>query len=482
MARRLLLTYLTITALTLAVVVIPLGRVFADREQGQLTSGIERDAQAVASLVEDDLEAGATPAIDALLSDYRRTGGRIVVVDDRGRSVADSDRPAAAPRDFSTRPEVASALDGQRATGSRGSETLGTDLLFVAVPVASGGTVHGAVRITYPTSEVDARIRSTWLRLGALSLVVLALVAGVGLVFAQGVSRPVRRLRQASARLASGDLSASVEVDDGPPELRALATTFNTTAQQLAQLIESQRRFVADASHQLRTPLTALRLRLETLTPDLDEAARPKLEAAIAETHRLGRLVESLLALARTDAVAAEPVPIALDDVVAERLGAWAPVAAEQDVGLAGSCPAGLWVRAVPGAVEQILDNLISNALDAVPDGAQVRIRVDVAADVVHLHVIDQGPGMDPDARLLAFERFWRPHGDGAQERGGFGLGLAIVAQLAWRSGGTARLEDGPDGRGLDVVVTLTRTDAPDGAGGEEPAAVANVHRTLTSG
>ena len=246
------------------------------------------------------------------MADYRDTGGRIVVVDTAGVSVADSDNPNGVPRDFSTRPEIVAALDGQRTSGTRASETLGSSLLYVAVPVASGGSVHGAVRITYPTSAVDARIRSTWLRLGLLSIVVLALVAAVGVMFARGVTRPVRRLERASARLAGGDLAVRVDTNEGPPELRGLAETFNTTAAHLAQLIDSQHRFVADASHQLRTPLTALRLRLETLAPHVAEPARPKLDAAIAETNRLGRLVHSLLVLARSDAAEAQPLPVDL--------------------------------------------------------------------------------------------------------------------------------------------------------------------------
>ena len=486
MVRRLLATYLTITALTLAVVIVPLGRVFADREQGRLTYAIEHDAQAVASLVEDHLEAGTIPSIGPTLSDYRHTGGRIVVVDADGVSVADSDDPSGPRRDFSTRPEIAAALDGQRTSGTRTSETLGVGLLYVAVPVASGGRVHGAVRITYPTSTVDARIRSTWLHLGLLSAVVLALVAAVGVIFARGVTRPVRRLQRASGRLAAGDLAVRVDADDGPPELRRLAETFNTTAEQLERLIESQHRFVADASHQLRTPLTALRLRLETLIPHVAEPARPKLDAAIAETNRLGRLVHSLLLLARSDATAAETLPVDLTAAVTDRVDAWAAVAADQALRLTAECEPGVWVVCVPGAVEQILDNLISNALSAGPEDTEILVRVDLAGDTADLHVIDQGPGMDADTRRHAFERFWRPTSDRSDRSAtGFGLGLAIVAQLAARSGGHAHLEPGPDGAGLDAVVTLQRATAPppsQAAGHDRPEEESNLNPTLTSG
>jgi signal transduction histidine kinase len=453
MARRLLLTYLTITALALMAVVVPLGRIFAVREHDRLTFAIERDAQTVVSLVEDDLENGRTLAIDTTLSAYHLSGGRILVVDERGISVADSDHSPGAPRDYSTRPEIASALDGQRTTGTRHSETLGTDLVYVAIPIASSGTVHGAVRITYPTSAIDRRVRATWLRLGLLCLVVLVLVAGVGMVFARGVSRPVRRLEHAAGLLAAGDLGVRVDEGAGPPELRSLAETFNTTAQQLELLIGSQQRFVADASHQLRTPLTALRLRLETLEHHVDEAGRPKLDAAIGETHRLGRLVQSLLVLARSDAATTTPQPVDLSTVVAGRLDAWTPVADDQDVHLEAHCERGTVVRAVPGALEQILDNLVSNALDVAAQGSRITIDVRPGAPRTELHVVDQGPGMSADDREHAFERFWRSPGSGGD---GFGLGLAIVEQLARNSGGRVRLEAGPDGRGLDAIVVLT--------------------------
>lgn len=477
MVRRLLATYVTITAFVLAVVVVPLGLVFADREHDRLVFDIERDAQAVASLVEDALEAGAAPSIEDVLADYAHTGGRIVVVDGDGVSVADSDRPGGERRDFSTRPEIAAALEGQRSVGTRDSETAGTGLLYVAVPVASGGVVHGAARVTYPTSAVDARVSSMWLRLGALSAVVLVAVALVGIVLARSVTRPVRRLQGTARQLAGGDLAARVEAGDGAPELRALADTFNLMADRLAHLLASQRRFVADASHQLRTPLTALRLRLETLEPDIPPGAEPKLQAALAETERLARLVESLLVLARSDTATLEVGVVDLQSVAAERAASWQEVASERGVEVTVDEPGPTLVRAPPGALEQILDNLLSNALDVAPPGTTVAVRIVDAAPWIELHVTDQGPGMPSEVREHAFERFWRAPGATGK---GFGLGLAIVDQLAGSCEGDARLDPGPGGRGLDVVVRLTlgsATACGTGAGRDE-----NPNPALTSG
>lgn len=307
---------------------------------------------------------------------------------------------------------------------------------------------------------------------------VLSLVAVVGLTFTRQVTEPVRRLENASRQLAEGDLTVRVPTNDGTPELRALAETFNITSHRLGRLVESQRRFVADASHQLRTPLTALRLRLETLAQDVPPGAQPKLDAAIAETNRLGLLVGSLLVLARSDAAGRDPAPTDLAAVLSERVDAWGLVAAEQDVELVSVPLSSTWVWAVPGGLEQIVDNLVSNALEVAPVGISVRIHVARADPWVELHVVDQGPGMSPQARAHAFERFWRAPGAGG---GGFGLGLAIVYELVTASGGDAVLGPGPDEVGVDAMVRLAVAAGRVGPTVGSPGAVDGLYPTLTS-
>ncbi len=443
MTRRLLLAYLTITAFALVVVVVPLGLTFSSRERDRLLFDIERDAQAVGSRVEDDLENKTDPDLTEVFAAYTVEGSRIIVVDDQGISVADSG--AAVGRDFSTRPEIARALNGERVTGRRYSKTLDTGIVYVAIPVASRGIVHGAVRITLPSSTVDQRVEETWLRLGALSAVVLITVGAVGLMLARGVTRPVRQVEDAAQRLAAGDLSARAGTVHGAPEVAALARQFDATAERLEQMVEAQRRFVGDASHQLRTPLTALRLRLETLHPTPED--EPRVAAALAETDRLSRLVQSLLVIARSEA--AEPVLADVDigTITRERQEVWAQVGEQKDVTIAVSGPDHLVVRAVDGAVEQILDNLISNAMAVIPDGTIIWLDLRPNDDDGgRLIVTDQGPGMDPEQRAQATARFWRPPG---ATGGGSGLGLAIVDHLVMAGGGQLTLDAGPDEIGL---------------------------------
>jgi signal transduction histidine kinase len=456
MTRRLLGSYLSITALVLLIIEVPLGVVFARAEYDRLVAAVERDATVLATVVEDALEAGGTGGLDPVAAGYQdRTGGRVVVVDRAGVTVADSDPPAPGRRDLSTRPEIAAALRGQHTAGSRSSSTLGSSFLYVAVPVASQGRVYGAVRITYPTSTVDARVRRVWLALAGVAALVLGVVALVGFALARSTTRPIRSLEQATTAVADGDLGARAPIDRGPPEVRRLAGAFNDMAARLGRLLDSQRAFVADASHQLRTPLTALRLRLENLEATMPPTAAEDLRAAAAETGRLARLVDGLLTLARAEADPTRREVVDLAAVVADRQAAWTPLAAEQDVQLTVQPGSAAPVWAVPSALEQVLDNLLANALRVAPPGSQVELAIRQAGGWVELHVTDQGPGMPAEQRQRAFDRFWRAP---SADREGTGLGLAIVRQLLEASGGTAELRPNPGG-GLDAVARLRPAD-----------------------
>jgi signal transduction histidine kinase len=200
----------------------------------------------------------------------------------------------------------------------------------------------------------------------------------------------------------------------GPPEVRRLAAAFNDMAARLGRLLDSQRAFVADASHQLRTPLTALRLRLENLEATMPPTAAEDLRAAAAETGRLARLVDGLFTLTRAEAAPTRREVVDLAAVVADRRAALAPLAAEQDVELTFQPGSAAPVWAVPSALEQVLDNLLANALRFTPPGSQVELAIRQVGGWVELHVTDQGPGMPAEQRQRAFDRFWRaPSADG---------------------------------------------------------------------
>jgi signal transduction histidine kinase len=454
MTRRLLLSYVITAAIVLLVLEIPLAVFFQQRETTSLTVDVLRDTTVLASLYEDTLEQKALPNKTPASNYAARTGARVVVVDKTGRSLIDT--TGASGRDFSTRPEIKRALGGDYATGTRRSDTLGTDLLYVAVPVASGGHVHGAVRVTLDTHDVQALVHRYWLGLIGMAAVVLTAVAGSGWAIARSVDRHLRKLETTAARFATGDLSTTESDPDAPPEIAALGTTMNTMAQRLEQLLAEHRAFVADASHQLRTPLTALRLRLENLQIAVGSDGFEDLGAAIEETDRLAGLVNDLLKLAHAEPTAA-PEPVDLVQLARDRADTWSAVADGAGVALDLDSPRGpVVVSAVATGVEQIVDNLVDNAIAASPPDARVLVTVTEGRTHHRFTVADEGPGLTDEQKARATDRFWRLD----DSRPGSGLGLPIAKALAEASGGSLVLHDGAV-QGLAVTVTLPTARAP---------------------
>jgi signal transduction histidine kinase len=447
--RRLLLGYLGLTLLVLAALEVPLGIQNARTERRDLEAKVEHDATALASIVQDALRTGSHAQLEAVAGvsySYRsQTGGRVLVVRRDGTAVVDTNPTTPGREGFTSRPEIAAALNGRVASGTRHSETLHSNLLYVAVPVASGGIVDGAVRITYPTSAVDARVTRYWLMLLAVAGIVLGLAALVGVRLGIFVIEPLHRLEQAAASVGEGDLGTRAGETVGPPEVRSLARVFNDTVAKLEQLLRSQEEFVADASHQLRTPLTALRLRLENLERDVAASGRRELDGALAEVERLASLVEGLLALARADAAAEPAGTVDLGKLVRDRADAWSSLAGDRGLHVVVELDAAATARASESRLRQVLDNLVENAIEASPPGGTILLR----AQGSEVHVRDEGPGLGEDERERAFDRFWR-----GRAGPGSGLGLAIVRRLVEADGGEVRLEPG-DGAGLVAVVRL---------------------------
>jgi signal transduction histidine kinase len=328
------------------------------------------------------------------------------------------------------------------------------------------GPVVGTVILARSTHSLDGDIVELWVILGTISVV--AMIAATLLAFglARWVSRPLKGLDAAARRLADGDLAIRTVVGSGPPELRRLGTTFNTMAARLEALVHGNRAVIADVSHQLRTPLAALRLRLDLLAVDAghsDPATGHELAEALGELARLSRLVDGLLAVARAENVV--PVPVAVDvaEVARERVVAWHPVADDRgivltatSVGGAGAQDASVLAWIGEGHLEQILDNLIANALEALSQGQRVTVITAATPTGARITVRDHGPGMSAEDRERAFLRFSTSNPNGT------GLGLAIVHRLTTSNGGTAGLAETPGG-GLTVTLDFPGVPASNG-------------------
>jgi signal transduction histidine kinase len=287
--------------LVLAVVAleVPLASSVADRIDAEVRSQARGQADVVAASVADLLGPGDARErerlVDAAAASVR---GRVIVVDARGDLLADSEGTPPG-RSYAGRPEIAAALEGSADQRERSSQTLGQTLLVTSVPVLSGGRAAGAVRVSQSVEAVDRAVRRAWIGLALIGLLVLGLGLLAGSVVAGQIARPIRRLDRAARRVAEGELSTRAAVE-GSAEQQSLAGTFNDMTARLERLVRSQRDFVADASHQLRTPLTGLRLRVEAARGESREpAVDEELDAALEELDRLALMIDELLQLSR---------------------------------------------------------------------------------------------------------------------------------------------------------------------------------------
>ena len=373
----------------------------------------------------------------------RRVRGRVIVVGASGRLRADSAGTERVGADYSTRPEIASALRARPFQERRHSDTLGRDILATAVPVRSGLDVVGAVRVTQGVDAVGRATRRATLGLIAIGLLVLVLGLGAGAVIARQVAGPVDRLDRAVRRVAEGDLSARAKVE-GSAEQQRLARTFNDMTARLERLVASQREFIADASHQLRTPLSGLRLRLEEARASTRDAdAHEEIDAGLGELDRLSAIISELLVLSQAGEVDAPPEHVDLEDAAGRAAARWDGAGGGR-VLAAGTAADGFCPRA---DLDRALDALVENALHY-GNGA-----VEVRSAPGALEVLDRGPGLAPDELTAVFERFHRGHA-GRAGPAGTGLGLPIARELARRWGGEVTLAN-RDGGGARAVVTV---------------------------
>ncbi|GHH26951.1 sensor histidine kinase [Streptomyces lanatus] len=325
--------------------------------------------------------------------------------------------------------------------------------LVVASPVIRDGDVVAVVVTDSPTGQMRSRILHGWLIIGGGLTAAMLVAVGAALRLTGWVLRPVRVLDVTTHEIASGRLKSRVAVASGPPELRRLARSFNEMADNVEDVLEQQRAFVADASHQLRNPLAALLLRIELLAFELPEG-NAEIASVQAEGKRLAQVLDDLLDLALAEHTEADLRLTDVGALAAERVAAWSPTAEAKGVRLIGNCPATTgW--ADPVALSSALDAVIDNAVKFTPKDERVMVTVTSNGSMSTIEVTDHGPGLSDEELTRIGDRFWRSGRH--QNIKGSGLGLSISRALLAAGGGSITYGN-HEPHGLRVTVTVPRS------------------------
>jgi signal transduction histidine kinase len=410
--RRILVSLVGLTALAVIVFGIPLAyaaqRLYHDEE----VQRIQREAAEAAQHVPDAFGTAGDPV--ELPSE---SGITYTLYDDTGHRVSGRG-PASADA------TVRAALRGDVA------DATASGALVASVPVSQQERVVGAVRAAAPSSIVTDRSRRAWLVMAALGAAAVGVSALIGLWQSRRLTRPIDRLARSATQLGEGDFTVRTQAA-GIPELDTVAEALDTTATRLDTMLARERSFSADASHQLRTPLAALRMRLDMarLDPTIDRATL--IDDALTEVDRLQSTIDDLLALARDTHEGRAPLPVA--GVMEEIDQTWhGPLAADGRPLRTIVEPDAPTVRASSAAVRQVLGVLVDNA--ATHGAGTVTLRARAAGTGLAIEVSDEGRGVEGVDPERVFQRR-------RKEDHRHGIGLALARSLAEAEGGRLILQ-----------------------------------------
>jgi signal transduction histidine kinase len=364
-----------------------------------------------------------------------REWGRIVLLDAAGRVVIDQGR--------TNSPAVGQPYNPQGGD-RRAALTLGGKVIGAVVARGGAGRPFPAFLegLIGPVMVISATS-------GILTLI-------IGFLLIRRVVTPLADVVAAAHQVAEGDLTTRVKVR-GPGDLRSLSDSFNRMADALERSDRERRNLLADVAHELRTPLTIIRGRLEGIVDGVYPADEAQVAPVLEETYVLERLVEDLrvLTLAETGQLHFERLDVQLDDLASHAVDLFRAQAEDKQIDLRMSADGEIPpVKADPQRLDQVISNLVSNAIRYVPDGGHVWIAIERSQGRVRLAVRDDGPGVAEADLPHLFDRFWRAEKSRARVTGGAGLGLAIARQLIEAQGGQMAARNLPAG-GLEVWFTL---------------------------
>ena len=449
---RLLLTFVTLTVFGLGSVSLLAGLRLTGQDLAHNQRDLQLQAETIANALRDPVGQGDRRApgggrpLDTLISSYAQgIGGRVTLVDPQLNVTLSSD--SAVPLHVQdAHSELIAARNGKPQSAIRWDEWRKEERLFVAVPVAERGQAFGFVQVSIPTAPSYAEMRQTWLTFLVIGGVVLLVTIAASTLIARQIAVPVRKLTATSEQIAAGRLDERVS-PEGPNEIRRLGVVFNQMAERVQEMIAQQRAFVDNAAHELRSPLTSLRLRIEMLQ------TRGKGDAGLTQRYLgqmerevgyLQRLVDHLLALASVENsdLAAPKAPLDLARILYDVTDEMGEVARQAGLALQTDIPEHLpTLEANAEQMNGLIRNLIDNAIKYSRRGGKITLTAKSGRDAIEICVADTGIGIPAEALPRIFDRFYRVDAARSRKEGGAGLGLSLVRSIALAHGGRVEVQ-----------------------------------------
>ncbi|MEM7533121.1 MAG: ATP-binding protein [Chloroflexota bacterium] len=461
---RLLMTYLGLIVLGFGGLTLFSGQQIAQSAFDDFASGLRVQAFLVASDLVDPLEDGmpsqtigenllrhVTEEIQEMSPD-----AQVAIVDQEGRLWMDS-MGSTEFTALDTPPEIISAKS-ERVVYDIRPDSNGVSMLYTSAPIDYEGATIGYAQVYAPVAPIWARVQQRWIALGGVFVLFTLIGTVLCLWLITTLTRPLSQLQTTAMRMADGDLSQRVQ-DPKEDEIGAVGDAFNHMAEQVEAMVHEQRAFASNASHELRTPMTTIRLRTEWLQSGLldEETSQQYIEEIDHEVKRMGGLVDDLILLSRLDANRLEIGESQVDPgrlteaVIRELIGP----ATAKSINLTLDLPEEELppVNVNMNHLRVVMRNLIENAIKYTPDSGQVQVRIQQEQAKLRLEVVDNGRGIAPDDLPNLTKRFYRADKARSRQQEGIGLGLALVDSIIRLYQGQLEIDSEGLNRGTSVTV-----------------------------
>lgn len=450
--------YLIITIIALIAIVLYSADSFHTTYVEELESQLEAKARLLNGVIESsknpsDLEQLCREAaIDAK--------ARVTAISPKGDVLCDSEQFPSLMDNHISRPEILAAMAGERGVSIRTSATLAQDMIYVAIPIMLDGKIVRILRMSMPLTSISNVLMGIYFKIAIVGVILAIVVALINLVVTRRINRVVVDMKNGAGRFALGDFRYRLAIPNSD-EMATLAESMNDMAEQLERIDQVRREFVANASHELRTPITAISGFINGLKAGAIEKpqdARHFMDIIGRHTERLKRLSGELLNLSRLEN-SGEMEILSVEDVkVSEILSAvvalCASRASERSIELKYKCDDGLVHRLDRVLIEEAMLNLVDNAINHSEEGSEVVLEAKRQDGAVVIDVIDSGCGISIEHHSRIFEKFYRADKARSRKFGGTGLGLSIAKHIVSLHRGQISMKSEPS-KGSTFTISL---------------------------